>query len=64
MAETKGTSRKAAEKAREEGKEVPISQAADGGESRLHKGYKDNPDKPDETSIAQVQELHDEEPSS
>jgi hypothetical protein len=39
-----------------------VSNATDGGDSRLTKGYKDNPDKPDPTSIAQVEELHDEEP--
>lgn len=52
--------RRAAEKAREEGTEVPISAAADGVVSRYHKRYADNPDKPDESSVAQVQELHPE----
>ncbi len=36
-----------------------ISDASDGGQSRLTKGYKDNPDKPDDSSIAQVEELVD-----
>lgn len=34
-----------------------ISDADDGGQSRLTKSYKDNPDKPDESSIAQIEEL-------
>lgn len=55
MAEAKSS--KAVEDARAKGEPVPISAAADGGTSRLSAGYKDNPDKPDETSIAQVEEL-------
>lgn len=37
-----------------------VSDATDGGDSRLTKGYKDNPDKPDPSSIAQVEELVEE----
>jgi hypothetical protein len=51
------------EKAREEGREVPIGAAADGGDSRLTAGYKDNPDKPDPSSVAQVEVLKDDEGS-
>lgn len=36
-----------------------VSQAADGGTSNRSAGYADNPDKPDESSIAQVEELKD-----
>lgn len=59
MADSK-PSKSAADKARESGEPVPISSADDGGQSRLHAGYKDNPDKPDPSSIAQIQELKDE----
>lgn len=34
-----------------------VSGATDGGVSRLSAGYKDNPEKPDPTSVAQVEEL-------
>lgn len=40
-----------------------VSNADDGGMSRLTKGYEDNPDKPDPTSIAQVEVLKDEKSS-
>lgn len=58
MAEAKsGTSEpKDVQKAREEGTEVPIASATDGGDSRLTKGYPENPDAP-EGSVAQVEEL-------
>lgn len=52
---------KTAEAAREKGEPVPIGVAADGGDSRLTKGYKDNPDKPDPSTVAQIEELHDAE---
>lgn len=39
-----------------------VSDATDGGDSRLTKGYSDAPDKPDPTTVAQVENLHDEEP--
>ena len=45
-----------------DGEALPISEADDGGDSRLTKGYKDNPDKPDPSSIAQIEELTDEAP--
>lgn len=38
-----------------------VSDATDGGDSRLTKGYSDNPDKPDPTSVAQIENLHEEE---
>lgn len=41
-----------------------VSDATDGGESRLTAGYKDNPDKPDPSSVAQVEVLKDEESTS
>lgn len=40
-----------------EGAAPAVSDADDGGQSRFHKAYKPNPDVPDESSIAQVQEL-------
>lgn len=40
---------------------LPVSEATDGGDSRLTKGYGENPDVPDPTSIAQVEHLHDDE---
>lgn len=46
-----------AEKKKEQGVAPTVSDGTDGGESRLTKGYKDNPDKPDPTSVAQVEEL-------
>ena len=57
VAEAAGGDRGAAEDAREAGEEVPIGAAADGGTSRLTAGYEDNPDKPDESSVAQVERL-------
>jgi hypothetical protein len=59
MAEKKSSStdQKAVDEAREKGDPVPVSAADDGPESRLHKGYADAPEKPDETTIAQVQEV-------
>jgi hypothetical protein len=53
--------RKAADKAREAGEAVPIGAAADGGDSRLTSGYKDNPDKPDPSTVAQIEVLKDDE---
>jgi hypothetical protein len=44
------------------GEAPAISEATDGGDSRLTKGYKENPDKPGPDSVAQIEELHDEEP--
>jgi hypothetical protein len=40
--------------------DTEVSGAADGGQSEFHESYKDNPDKPDPTSVAQVQVLKDE----
>lgn len=51
---------KKAQAAREKGEPVPVTAATDGGESRLTAGYKDNPDKPDPSSVAQVEVLKDE----
>lgn len=59
MAEAKKDS-KQVEDARSNGEPVPVSAATDGGESRLTAGYKDNPDKPDPSSVAQVEVLKDE----
>lgn len=50
----------AAEKARAAGEPVPVSEASDGGDSRLTKGYKDAPDKPDKTTKAQIEVLEGE----
>lgn len=36
-----------------------VSEADDGGDSNRTKGYKDAPDKPDESTVAQVEELKD-----
>lgn len=47
--------------ARDKGEPVPISAADDGVVSRLHDRYEDNPDKPDPSSVAQVQVLKDSE---
>lgn len=47
-------------KAKKEAGAPEVSAADDGGQSRLTSGYKDNPDKPDKTSIAQVEVLKDE----
>ena len=60
MAEKKTAEKKVpkeVEEARERGDPVPVSAADDGPESRLHKGYAEAEDKPDETTIAQVQEI-------
>lgn len=40
---------------------LPVSDAADGGTSRLSDGYSDNPDKPDPSSVAQVENLRSDE---
>lgn len=37
-----------------------VSGADDAGVSHLHAGFRENPDKPDPASIAQVQDLKDE----
>lgn len=34
-----------------------VSDADDGGQSRLTAGYKDNPDKPDPDTVAQIEVL-------
>lgn len=44
---------------REDGVAPAIPDAADGNESRLTKGYSDNPDAPD-AAVAQVENLKDE----
>lgn len=46
----------------EQGVAPPIDKAADSQVSRLQTAIKDAPDKPSETTVAQVQELADEEP--
>lgn len=52
---------KQAETAPDNPAEAPaVSEATDGGDSRLTAGYSDNPDKPGPDSVAQVEELKDE----
>lgn len=57
MADTKTSPKKAVDQLGTRENARAISDADDGGQSRLTKGYKDNPDKPDESSIAQIEEL-------
>ena len=52
--------KKAAEKPAVRETALPIHEADDGGDSRLTKGYSDNPDAPSPDSVAQVEELRDE----
>lgn len=56
MSNRKGAMFMAEKKAKDEG----IAASDDGVVSRLHDAYKDNPEKPDPSSIAQVQVLKDE----
>lgn len=59
MAESRRSS-KPEEPKREDGVAPPVHAATDGGDSRLTKGYEENADKPDPSSIAQVEVLVEE----
>lgn len=62
MAESRKSAEKQAEEARAAGDPVPVDAAADGGEPRIREQIRDakHPDeKPDPSTVAQVEELKD-----